>query len=156
MAKDKSFEVLLVTNYNELDQISELATLLDREGHSYDIAVGREEALSKIKDGLYKAVYFPSSELDLGTGENPSSERMPPEEDFNRTGYRDGGGNTKRTASMFETVRAAREKDLGVVVADDTNGFHIAGRLRELGAVPVSLLSTDEFEKYQTLAEMLR
>ena len=141
--------VLIVANEGELGLVEELATILEREGVGYDFAAGREEALEKIKIGRYGAVYISSNEIDLG------SKRMPPQEDLSRVGERSAFPYGKRIAAMFEIVRTAREKGLGVIVDEEDSSNFEHSQLVEMGAITTSLLKQDAYDKYQELKKLL-
>jgi len=155
MVNEESPQVLLVTNYGEEGLISDVAEILKSEGHKFDFAIGRDDALEKINRTQYRAVYIGNSDLNLDSGEGRESLRMPEKQDFQRVGI---GQNRLaiRIASMFELTRKAREKGLGVVVVDQGDFSIVTENIRRLGAIPIPLLTTDAYDKYQAIAQYLR
>ena len=145
-------QILLVFNdENQIGNIDELPDILCRKGHSYNIAVGREQALARIRSVDYRAVCISSSELDLG------SIRMPPQKYLREAGYHPGdlGGYLTRNASALEVASAARKRNLGVVVIDEDDNPIVTSSFIDLGANPLSFWTFNAHDIYDELARFL-
>ncbi|MFA5856094.1 MAG: hypothetical protein WC867_01955 [Candidatus Pacearchaeota archaeon] len=146
MTKDFS-RVLLVANERQEGHLRDLAEIMSRHGVTFDIATGREDAISHIKKGNYEVVYLPDA-LDLG------SQRKPSQEDYDLLGPRTRVGSYHRTAAMFECVRIAKDKGLTVVVDEGLKEFNT--QLTNLGVVLSNSFTNDSYSEFKLLNELLK
>ena len=142
-------KVLLVVNEREEFRVAELAELLEGDGISYDMAIGREEAISRIAQGGYAGVYLADCAVDLGSERNPSGEA------FALIGDRPYRRFNTYIASGLEVVMSAREKGLPVLVGDEEAGKGSVEAFNRLGAKTMNILTDNVTAHYKALARMI-